>query len=114
MKIQDKIRRIKQLLEAMHSELDGADLEGKTVGLHFGFSSAKGEVSKSEALAFISAISRAVANFDEQLIAQLEMDFAVNVPEQLQVLEGVQKRMTTLIELEANGEAAKSKLVVSR
>ncbi len=114
MRIQDKVRRIKQLLEAFHEELSAVELTGKNVGIQFSFSSAKGDVSPSEALAFISALSHSVAAFDEQLIAQLELEFAVNVPEQLVVMEGVQKRISALVELETNGQAAKNKIIAAR
>lgn len=111
MQTTDRIRRVKQFLDALHEQISSHSLEGNTVGIEFTISSAKGDVSASEALSFVSALKQAVSKFDEDQVVQFGLEFEIISPDQKSIAKGVQSTMKALIDLETNAEAAKKKII---
>lgn len=113
MQVTDKIRRLKQFVEATIEETKGQELTGQNVGIEFSIASAKGDVSSSEAVAFMQAILQALSKFDENTVAQFGFNLQIVHPAQDAIANAVQGKMKAIVELEANGEAAKKKLVTA-
>lgn len=112
MQVTDKIRRLKQFVEATIEQTKAQELTGQAVGVEFSIASAKGEVSATEAVAFMQAILQALSKFDEDMVTQFGFNLQIVHPAQDAISEAVQAKMKAIVELEANGEAAKKKLVV--
>lgn len=102
MEVTDKVRRLRQFLEATVEETRGQDLTGQTMGIEFSITSGKGGINSSEALSYLNAISEALAKFNADDVARLDFNFQIVNPVHEAIDAAVRGRMKAIIDLEAN------------
>lgn len=100
--MQDKVRRIKQFMEVTAEQLNSNPTDEALLGVEFSVSSAKGDLGREAAIAFIKQIEQSLAQFDPELVAQFSFNLQITHPAQDKVGKAVQERMRSIIALETN------------